>query len=148
MTGQSALVYHTDRLPTSMAKRFLLLVALPMLVVLVGVLALWSWAAWKDSQTQTHLRRMKDAEALCVAEAHRVHPEAVSLRVYIGDEFGDDHGQVLAQLPNSSGLEIWVYSGNGGFWNSCRIRSAEPIDESQVKEDVSTQPYGTVTRYP
>lgn len=138
----------TDRLPTSKPKRFFLLVVLPMLVPLVVILALWSWSAWKEEQAQNHQRKMKGAEALCAAEAQRVHPEAVSLRVYIGDEFGDDHGQVLAQLPNESGLVISVYSGNDGYWNSCLIFSADPIGKAQFEEYVLTQPYGMVTRYP
>jgi hypothetical protein len=130
-------------------QRVLLLVVLPIAVVpALLVSALGAWAVWDESRTNEHMDRERGARTLCTDEAHRRHPEAKSLSVYIGDEFGDDHGLVLAELPDASGLLVWVHSGNGGFWKSCTIQRVDPISQPLVQEYLTTQPWALVTTYP
>lgn len=130
-------------------QRVLLFVVLPIVaipVLLASVLG--AWVVWGESKTNEHMDRERGARALCTAEAHRLHPEAESLSVYIGDEFGDDHGLVLAELPDASGLLVWVQSGDDGFWNSCTIRSVDAISRPAVQDYRASQPFVLVTTYP
>ncbi len=112
------------------------------------VSALPAWWVWNEAKDNEHMDRLREAPIMCIDAAHRVHPEAKSLSVYIGDEFGDDHGLVLAELSDTSGLLVWVHSGDDGFWDSCTIQKVDVISQSVVSEYVTTQPWELVTRYP